>query len=136
MKRGLILLIGAAVLMSALAVRSSIRAAAKRKREVGYAVALKTYLEALHPGMARSDVEAYLRSRSTQFSWVYTAFGGRRESQYADVVKIGEETAPWYCGEAYVYVAFEFTPVGDVDSQNDSDVLQRIEFFRPYTGCL
>jgi hypothetical protein len=137
MKRGLILLIGAAVLISALAVRSNIRtAAAKRKREIGYAVALKTYSEALHPGMTRRDVEAYLRSRNTQFSWVYTAYGGRRESQYADTVKIGEEASPWYCSEAYVYIAFEFTPAGDVHSQSDSDALQRIEFFRPYTGCL
>ena len=68
MKRGLILLIGAAVLISALAVRSNRTAAAKQEREIGYAVALRTYSEELHAGMTRRDVEAYLRSRNTQFS--------------------------------------------------------------------
>jgi hypothetical protein len=137
MKRGLILLIGTAVLISAFLAWSNVRTAAKRKREIGYAVALKTYSEALHPGMTRRDVEAYLRSRNAQFSWMFTAFGGRRESQYADLVKIGEEAAPWYCSEAYVYIAFEFSPVGDFQHrQTDSDVLQGIELFRPYSGCL
>jgi hypothetical protein len=136
MNRWLILLIVVAVLISALTVRSSIRASAKRDREIRYAGTLKTYLVELHPGMTRRDVENYLRSRHTQFSWMWTAFGGRRKSQYADVVKIGEEAAPWFCSEAYVYIAFGFMPVGDVDSQNDLDVLQWIELFRPYSGCL
>jgi hypothetical protein len=60
--------------------------------------------------MTRKDVEDYLRSRNTKFTWIWTAFGGRRESQYADLVKIGEETAPWYCSEACVYVAFGSRP--------------------------
>jgi len=122
--------------ISAIVVRSSVRAAARRKRETGYTGALKAYSDALHPGMTRKDVEGYLRSRNTQFTWVWTAFGGRRESQYADLVKIGEETAPWYCSEAYVYVAFEFSAVNDFHRQTDSDALQGIEIFRPYTGCL
>src|SRR5438105_4033101 len=121
MRRGLILLIAAAVMISAFAVRRGIRAAAKRKREVGYTIALKAYSEALHAGMTRRDVETYLRSTNTQFTWVFTAFGGRRESQYADVVKIGEEAAPWYCSAAYVYIAFEFSAVGDFHRQSDSD---------------
>jgi hypothetical protein len=135
MRRWPILLIVIAVLIAALAVRKITRDAARRKREIGYALALKAYSRALHPGMTRKEIEEYLRSRNTQFSWIFTAFGGRRESQYADIVKIGEEAAPWYCREAYVYVAFEFVPVKDF-RQTDADVLQRIETFRPYTGCL
>jgi hypothetical protein len=124
-----------AVLISALVVRKITRDAARRKREIRYTVAFKAYSQALHPGMKRKDIEEYLRSRNTKFSWIFTAFGGRRVSQYADIVKIGEEAAPWYCSEAYVYVAFEFAPVRDF-RQTDSDVLQRVEMFRPYTGCL
>src|SRR5205085_2583744 len=112
------------------------RGAASRKRETGYIGALKAYSDSLRPGMTRKDVEDYLHLRNTQFTWVWTAFGGRRVTQYADLVKIGEETAPWYCSEAYVYIAFEFSPLNDFHRQTDSDVLQRIEIFRPYTGCL
>src|SRR5262249_17725210 len=131
------LLVVAAILISAIVVRSSSRAAARRKREAHYSDSLKAYSDALHPGMMRRDVEEYLRSRNAQFSWIYTAYGGRRESQYADVVKIGEESAPWYCSEAYVYIAFEFLPVNSFShDQTPTDVLQRIEIFRPYTGCL
>lgn len=85
--------------------------------------------------MTRKELEDYLRSHHTNFTWAFTAYGGRRVSQYADLVKIGEETAPWFCSEAYVYVAFEFSGVEQF-KQNDSDVLERIELFRPDTGCL
>jgi hypothetical protein len=107
-----------------------------REREAGYRGALKAYSAALHSGMTRKDVEDYLRSKNTRFTWAWTAFGGRKESQYADLVKIGEESAPWYCSEANVYVAFEFRDVNGFNRQTDSDVLQRIEIFRPYSGCL
>ena len=81
-------------------------------------------------------MESYLRARNAHFSWIYTGFGGRHESQYADVIKIGEETAPWYCSEAYVFVAFEFSGVEAYDKQKDSDPLERIEIYRPDSGCL
>ena len=93
MRRGLILLIAAAVLISALAVWSSVRAASRRKRETGHSLALKAYLEALPAGMTRKEVEDYLRSRKTQFRSELGPIGGRPESQYADLVKIGEEAA-------------------------------------------
>jgi hypothetical protein len=80
MRRWRILLIVIAVLIAALAVRKITQDAAKRKREIGYAVALKAYSQALHPRMTRKDIEEYLRSRNTQFSWIFTAFGGRRVS--------------------------------------------------------
>jgi len=108
MKRWLLMLIALVIALSALAVRSSVRAMERRKREIGYEVALRTYSEAFHPGITRKELEDYLRSRNTHFYSVLTGFGGRTESQYADLVKIGEETPPWYCSEAYVYVAFEF----------------------------
>jgi hypothetical protein len=109
-----------------------VRAAATRKRETGYSLALKAYSEALHPGMTRKDVEDYLRSRKTQFRSEFGPFGGRPESQWADLVKIGEE-ATFSCSKARVYVAFEFSPAYDFRLRIDSDVLQRIEIIR--VGC-
>jgi hypothetical protein len=135
MKRWLLLLIALVIAVSALAVRSSARATARRKREIGYQVGLSTYSKALHLGITRKELEDYLRLNNTNFASVFTAYGGRRESQWADVVKIGEESSPWYCSEAYVYVAFEFSGAEQF-KRNDSDVLEKIELFRPYTGCL
>lgn len=135
MKRRLLILIALVIVLSALAVRSSVRAMARRKREIGYEAALRTYSAAFHPGITRKELEDRLRSSNTHFSWTSTAYGGRTETQYADLVKIGEENAPWYCSEEYVYVAFEFTGVA-INEQNDSDVLERIEIFRPDSGCL
>lgn len=139
LKRWLISLIVAAALISALAAilshRNKSRDAARREREIGYAAALNAYSKTLHAGMTRKEVEGYLRATNTQFSWVYTGFGGRRESQMADVVKIGEEQAPvWYCGPGDVHVAFEFTPLYQADPE-DTDLLQRIEIEREY-DCL
>jgi hypothetical protein len=83
-------------------------------------------------------VENYLRARNTSF--IHMCCLG--EHYYVDQVKVGEEDAPWYCGEAYVYVAFEFAAAEPHDPRSasyfarDSDVLRRIELFRPLTGCL
>jgi hypothetical protein len=65
----------------------------RREREIGYEVALRKYSETVHPGITRKELEDYLRPRNTNFSWMFTAFGGRTTTQYAALVKIGEETA-------------------------------------------
>lgn len=123
------------VVASVMAARNHVRSVARKKREAAYQSTLHQYSQDLRPGLRRTEVESYLRARNANFSWIFTAFGGRRESQYADILKIGEEAAPWYCSEAYVYVAFEFSGV-EKFKQNNSDLLERIEIFRPYTGCL
>jgi hypothetical protein len=117
------------------AARNHMKSVAREKREIVYRSVLQKYSAELALRSRRPEVESYLRARGADFSWIYTAFGGRRKSQYADVVKIGEESAPWYCSDAYVYIAFEFSGAEDY-KQSDSDVLERIEIFRPYSGCL
>lgn len=97
------MLIALVMALSALAVWSSVRAMGRREREIGYEVALRKYSETVHPGITRKELEDYLRPRNTNFSWMFTAFGGRTTTQYAALVKIGEETAPWYCSEEYVW---------------------------------
>jgi hypothetical protein len=136
MRRWLLLIavaiVGVTVVM---VVQSHVKSAAQKKREITYQSTLQRYSKDLRPGLRRADVERYLRARNAHFSGIFTAFGERRETQYADIVKIGEEAAPWYCSEAYVYVAFEFSGVEEY-KQSDSHLLERIELFRPYTGCL
>jgi hypothetical protein len=135
MKRWLLSIFTVIIVVAfAVIVRSHVKSLAQKKREIAYRLALEAYSRDLKPGLRRTEVESYLRVRNTGFSWIYTAFGGRRESQYADVIKIGEEAAPWYCSYAYVFVAFEFSGVEKY--QQNSDVLERIELFRPYSGCL
>jgi len=135
MKRWLVILTVSVIVLSALAVRRSVQTTARRKREIGYQAALRTYSDAFHPGITRKELEDSLRSRRINFTRMYTAFGGTTQCQYADLVKIGEETAPWYCEVEYVYVAIEFSGT-DKYKQNDADVLERIEEFRPDQGCL
>lgn len=135
MKRWLLLIAAAIIAVcSGVAVYRHVTSVAQKKREIAYRAALGKYTETIKPGLRRTEVESYLRARNTPFSPIFGAFAGRSESQYADLVKIGQDTAPWYCNEAYVYVAFEFSCV-ERYKQNDSDLLERIELFRPYTGC-
>lgn len=140
MKRGLILLTVVAVLISAtvtaLAVRKRRLDAASRNREIGYTAVLNSYSKALHPGMTRKEVEAYLRAAKTRFGWAYTG-------QLVDLVEIGKgRTSALICGEEYAYVAFEFSPMdgtrtpsayhlpGEFIRGEGTDVLQKIETSR------
>lgn len=135
MKRWRLLLIALMIALPALALRTNVRATAKRKREIGYEAALRSYSQTIHPGLTRKDLEDYLRSRNISFTWAFTSYGASRDSQYADLVKLGEEASPlWSCGQEYVYVAFVFKGV-EKYRQNDSDVLERIEEHRP-ADCL
>ncbi len=59
-------------------------------------------------------------------------------SAFADLVRIGQEDAPWYCSENYVFVAFEFAAV---ESHNplkayDTDSLKTVTLYRQLGGCL
>jgi hypothetical protein len=139
MKRWLLpIVVVAIVVVFGAVLRSYFRSEAKNRREAAYQSALQSYSENLKPGLARKDVENYLRARNTSFSHM-CCLG---EHYYVDLAKVGEEAAPWYCSEAYVYVAFEFAAVEPHDPLSgshfarDSDVLKRIEIFRPLTGCL
>jgi hypothetical protein len=124
------------IILSAL-VLSHTRAEAKREREVGYHAALQAYSNDLNPGLTRWEVENYLRARNTSFKDMCCV---AEESYYADLVKIGEESAPWCCSEEYVYVALEFSAVEEHDSASflakGSEVLKRVEIFQPDSGCL
>jgi hypothetical protein len=145
MKRGLILLAVAAILISAiisaLALRKRRLDAASRNREIGYTAVLNSYSKALHPGMTRNEVEAYLQAANTRF-------GAADTGKLLDLVEIGKgETSAWICSEEYAYVALEFSPMGGTRTPSayhlpgqfirgeGTDVLQNIEIYR-VTDCL
>ena len=67
---------------------------------------LKSYSDALKPGMKRSDVEAYfIMSRYVSFS-----HAGSRGA-FDDMVAIAHEKEGWVCQEQVVYAVFEFASV-------------------------
>jgi hypothetical protein len=66
-----------------------------------------------------------------------------RNSYWDDLVKIGEEGHPWYCSEAYVYVAFLFITTQPNEPWKperwkpyDTDVLKEIRRYDVLWGCL
>jgi hypothetical protein len=72
------------------------------RRNAQYHAILKTYSDALKPGMKRSDVENYfIMSRYVSFN--------RGPSE--DIVEIAHERAGWICQEQLVYLRFEFAAV-------------------------
>jgi len=109
----------------------------ERKRQTEYEAVLKEYSSALKPGMPRSEVESYLRLRGRSFRQMCCI--QVRRSAYADIVKIGEEKAPWYCNKYNIYVAFEFEatePHGLIQDARDSDRLETASLFPWLEECL
>ena len=117
-----------------------------KKRDAAYQSALQAYSQNLQPGLTRREVENYLRVRDISFGQMCCV---DERSAFADLVKVGQEDAPWYCSEYYVYVAFEFVAAESHprwgtflwDSRaranlDDSDVLKKVRIFRKLGGCL
>jgi hypothetical protein len=116
----------------------------KKKRDAAYEATVQAYSQKLKPGMTRVEVETYLRKQGTQFMQMCCV---ERNSYWDNLVKIGEEGHPWYCGEHYVYVAFEFVatePHGASTERekierwkaHDTDVLKEIKRYDMLGGCL
>jgi hypothetical protein len=114
------------------------------EREVNYQIVLAKYSSALKPGMTREQVERHLQSGGARFRQMCCVadFRGQYVSSigagWDDLVKIGEESVPWFCSENNVYVAFEFNPKskGELADTNDSDILKRVSVFHQLEQCL
>ena len=120
----------------AMAVRYVMRAEAKKGREAGYESALQVYSQDLKPGLTRKAVEDYLRARSVGFQQRCCL---EERGAFADLVKVGQEDAPWHCGATFVYIAFEFAaPDSNTppSKAGDTDTLKNIRIFRHLEGCL
>jgi len=108
---------------------------AQTQREVAYQSSLESYSKTLKPGMTRKEVESSLRTKNARFQQT-CCFEGRRTPD--DLVKIGQEPAPWYCSRTNVYVAFEFAGEERHPSSQarDSDKLERVSLLRRPEDCL
>jgi hypothetical protein len=138
-----------AAVLSAAGIGLLRKAEARNKREATYQAALGAYSHDPSPGLARKEVESYLRARNTSFRQVCCGEAG----DYADLIQVGRGNPPWFCSESYVYVAIEFAAVERHDSfleairrksndskkspiAYDSDILTKVEMYRPDIGCL
>jgi hypothetical protein len=141
MKRWGFLIVGLIVVaLIAVGARHVITKRAQQERETAYAAALHSYSDVLTPGMTRKEVEDYLSAKNTHFRQMCcvttTKFSKR---VYDDLVKIGEEDAPWFCSEYNVYIAFQFNgperhsggPTAEI-----SDTLSSVTVYRWLEGCL
>jgi hypothetical protein len=129
------------VVLSALAVRHFSQERAQQRREVDYQSALRSYSVILTPGMTRKELEDYLRAKDVKFHQMCCVEQSKRFSAnvYDDLVKIGQEDAPWFCSEKNVYVAFQFVGPpknGPGPAADGSDRLRAISIYRSLEGCL
>jgi hypothetical protein len=114
------------------------------EREAQYQAVLAKYMSELKPGMSREQVEQHLQANGKRFKQMCCVANFRAEhvsfigSSWDDLVKIGEESTPWFCNENNVYIAFEFNPKsqGERPETNSSDILKRVSVFYHLEGCL
>jgi hypothetical protein len=130
-----------AVVVAALVVRRLSQERAQRKREATYQSALRSYSKDIRAGMTRKQVEDYLEARNVKFRQMCCVDASHRFSTnvYDDLVRIGQEDAPWFCSEKNVYVAFEFTgPERNSSGRvaDSTDMLRTISTYQWLEGCL
>ena len=116
---------------------------ARRKREFEYAKALQLFSTSLKTGTTRKQVEDYLKDKNISFSQtcclsVKQFTPGVYDNAYDDLVKVGEDEAPWFCSQYNVYVAFQFlgSVKNGLPSSEGSDKLKDVTLFRRGEGCL
>jgi hypothetical protein len=138
MKRWLaLLLILVAVLIAAITVHYAWDRHEQRRREAYYLSVLDSYSSDLKPGTTRKNVEERLRSRGATFQ--KRCCIDERIAE-ADLIQIGKEKAPWYCGENNVYVAFQFAaiqrPGESAAFSSGTETLRKITIFHWLENCL
>ena len=99
------------------------------RREAQYVRSLNAFSNVLKPGMKRSEVETYLKSRNVEFSRMCCS--GAKLNAMDDIVEVWHEKAGLICVERSVYVAFQFAAVEPNDKWvADSDRLVGTNLFR------
>ena len=129
-----------AIVLLSFGVRKVAKSHARRKREAGYQSTLNSYSQALKPGMTRKEVENYLREKNLEFRQMCCVdFREGQKVPWDDLVKIGEEDAPWYCSSNNVYVVFQFTKDLQFKGMwraDDLDHLEAVTIYRSLETCL
>jgi hypothetical protein len=108
---------------------------AQRNRDAIYQRSLQSYLQEFPSGLERKTVEDRLRVNKTQIQQLFNA---RSLNAFTDLVRIGQDPAPWYCSDVGVYIAFDFaaTEQHPSDDSRDSDVLRRVRLEKHGEECL
>jgi hypothetical protein len=133
------LLIAAVVIVALLAIGTTIRRRAERKRQASYQSVLRQYSTKLKPGMQRGEVEAFLASQGRAFEQTCCLSSVKLgSSALEDIVKIGSGPKLWYCSKNDMYLVFEFdSPPGAAVRESDaSDSLRRVALVPWLGGCL
>lgn len=122
--------------------RFAMKKRAAQRREAAYQLALSKYQRVLRPGVTRKEVEDYLgmnNNKVIHMCCVDSRQTGRHT--WDDLVKIGQEDPPWYCGETNVYLGFQFADhvqikTGHDMNDNDLDMLKAITLIHQPETCL
>jgi hypothetical protein len=114
---------------------------AQEKRERMYRQIVESYSLLFTPGTTREQVEGYLHSRNIPIQHMCCVdFKAHSHDVFDDLVKIGQEKAPWFCSEKNIYVAFQFDrrplPSSGSEPVEASDRLINVSIFRWLEGCL
>ena len=137
-----LIVIALALSIVGVAVPYELKKQAGKRREAGYQTTLQSYAEVLKPGMSRKEVEDYLRAKNMPLRQMCCVEAGTMSdrSSLDDLVKIGEENAPWFCSENNVYIAFQFADHerrhGVGFTTDDLDRLKSVTVYRWLEGCL
>jgi hypothetical protein len=102
--------VGIAAVLSLVAVHSHIKSTQQQGREAVYESIVRAYAETFKAGLSRREVEDRLQEKGNVFEQLCCI--GEERFAFADLVKIGEEAAPWICSKQDVYVALEFRASG------------------------
>jgi len=125
------------VLIAAITVHYAWDRHEQKTREAFYLSVRDSYSSELKPGMTRKDMEEHLRSRGETFRHMCCI---DEKHAYADLIQIGKEKAPWYCGENNVYIAFQFAAVNRPEQSlvldADTDTLREITVYHWLENCL
>jgi hypothetical protein len=138
---GLLILILVVATLTFFGVRYEMKIQAHKKREAAYQASLSSYTQVFRPGMTRKEVEDYLHKKNVEFRQMccVDAMELSKHHSWDDLIKIGREDAPWFCGEHNVYLAFQFIDQGKHGpwwDANDLDTLKVISVYHWLEGCL
>jgi hypothetical protein len=133
---GLLVIAAALLIVCVLGIKSVIEKRAARKHQTEYEAVLGVFR---HPEVRHATTRSRVLSSTEGRSFRQMCCIRGPRNAYADIVKIGEEKAPWYCNKYNVYVAFEFEttePHGIVPDARDSDRLETTSLFPWLEECL
>jgi hypothetical protein len=124
------------VLLLAIALQTYRRRRGEHLRMMQYQALVRQYSNWLQPGTPRRDVMLFLRLHKLATSQMCCVSTNHRG--WSELVKIGTETAPWYCSERNIYIGFEFDPAApqETPTNDDEDRLTDVTLFPWLEGCL